>query len=159
MDGSVQRSRRRAVTGGIAGLATIVSEHRKAVSYDLLTLTGYQLSDIGRGLDWASLRAFLENVPADGALMRELHPELATWTTRAKSNAILADIFDALSAIDAHIVALGTGKAVKKPKPYPRPHGQKKQDDNVRHFGRGALPVNELEAWFERKRQEHASSS
>lgn len=158
MDGSLQRSRRRAVTGGIAGLATIVSEHRKAVSYDLLTLTGYQLSDIGRGLDWASLRAFLENVPADGALMRELHPELATWTTRAKTNAILADIFDALSAIDAHIIALGTGKAVKKPKPYPRPTG-KKQDDNVRHFGRGALPVNELEAWFERKRQANASSS
>ena len=86
--------------------------------------------------------------------MRDLHPEFAEWTTRAKTNAILADIFDILANINANLIAVGSGRPAKKPKPYPRP---KAKNENEKHIGRGALPPDELRAWFERKR--HAGSS
>lgn len=89
--------------------------------------------------------------------MRELHPEESAWTTRVKTNAILADIFDMLAQINANLVALGSGRVAKTPKPYPRP--VKRKPDNERHFGRGALPPDELRAWFEKKRAKNAGSS
>lgn len=89
--------------------------------------------------------------------MAELHPDHAAWATTTKTNAILADIFDMLAQLNANLVALGSGKPAKKPKPYKRP--TKKQPENERHFGRGALPPNELRAWFEEKRKQNAGSS
>ena len=89
--------------------------------------------------------------------MRELHPEESIWATTAKTNAILADIFDVLANINSNLVALGSGRPAKKPKPYPRP--VKRKDETERHFGRGALPANELREWFEKKRKEYARSS
>ena len=98
------------------------------------------------------MRTFMRHLPIDSAMGHELHPEYAPWATRAKTNAILADIFDVLSQINANLVAIGSHKPAKQPKPYPRP--QQKKPENVRHFGSGALPANELREWFERKRKE-----
>jgi hypothetical protein len=120
-------------------LAAFVREHREAVTYDLLTRTGYDLRDIGRGLSWSALDAFVRNTPPDGALMRELRPELAQWATLPKTNALLADIYDMLASINANLCAKGTGKKPKRPKPYPRP-GKNKA---TRHIGT-ALPIEEL---------------
>ena len=86
-------------------------------------------------------------------------PAEEVWSTREKTNRILADIFDILSQINANLIGLGEGKPAKKPKPYPRPWREKKNQDNEKHFGRGALPPGELREWFERKRAEHAGSS
>jgi hypothetical protein len=118
----------------------------------LLTRTGYQLSDLGGALEWTSMRTFLRHLPVDSAIGQELHPEYAAWASRTKTNVILADIFDQLAQINANLVAIGSGEAAKQPKPYPRP--QQKKPENVRHFGRGALPANELREWFEQKRKE-----
>jgi len=117
-----------------------------------LTATGYQLSDIGNGLDWTAMRTFMRHLHIDSATVQELHPEYALWASRAKTNLILADIFDVLAQINANLVAIGSRKPAKQPKPYPRP--QQKKPENVRHFGRGALPANELREWFEMKRKE-----
>lgn len=125
--------------GGIISLAEFVSEHREAVNYDLLTRTGYDLDSVGRGLSWSALDAFIRNTPPDGALMREMRPEIAQWSTVAKTNAILADIYDLLSAINANLCAKGSGKRPKRPKPYPRPGAM----SNQRKIGK-ALPVDEL---------------
>ena len=89
--------------------------------------------------------------------MWELHPETAAWSTRTKTNTILADIYDELAQINANLVALGTGRPAKTPKQYPRP--VKKDPENEKHIGSGALPPNELEKWMEEKRREHARSS
>ena len=75
----------------------------------------------------------------DSALFRELRPELAQWSTAAKTNALLADIFDVLSAINANLCAKGTGKKPKRPKPYPRP-GKKSTAKKVGT----PLPIEEL---------------
>ena len=83
----------------------------------------------------AALISFINYLPPDSALYREMNPrdELGVWPTRAKTNAILADLFDL-------IMAVNTKKGVK-PKEYPRP--KKKQT-----FGRDAVSVDEFwEFW------------
>lgn len=73
---------------------------------------------------------------------------MAAWTSRAKTNAILADIFDMLGQINSNLVAIGSHKPAKKPKSYPRP-GDKKD----KRFGKNALPADELDSWLARKRK------
>ena len=75
---------------------------------------------------------------------------MAYWSSRAKTNAILADIFDMLSQINANLVAVGSHKASKKPKAYPRPGDNNKREKKI---GKNALPVNELDSWLARKRK------
>jgi len=88
--------------------------------------------------------------------MWEIRPEMAAWSTRAKTNTILADIWEELAQINANLVALGTGRPARPTKPYPRP--VKKDPENEKHFGSGAMPPGELEKWMEEKRREHARS-
>lgn len=97
------------------------------------------MSDVGRGLSWAALDSFIKNTPPDGALVREIRPDLYQWSTIAKTNALLADIYDMLAIINSNLCAKGSGKKAKKPKPYPRPGKNK----NARKVGT-ALPVSEL---------------
>ena len=86
-----------------------------------------------------------------------MHPEFSAWASQAKTNGILADIYDVLTGIWYTLNQLG-GEKPNKPNPYPRPNA--KEPDNVKHFGKGGgLPPDELRAWFEKKRKENASSS
>lgn len=87
--------------------------------------------------------------------MAELNPEIHAWASTVKTNAILADIFDMLAMINANLTAIGSRRAAKKPKPYPRPG---KDDKDTRHFGSGALPVEDLHRWIEDKRNAGSST-
>lgn len=58
-----------------------------------------------------------------------------------------------LAMINANIVAIGSRRRSSKPKPYPRPKALNKQNEEVRHIGKDALPVDELEKWFEERRK------
>ena len=80
--------------------------------------------------------------------MADLHPEHAAWATTTKTNAILADIFDMLAQLNANVVALGSGRPAKKPKPYKRPGDKDKQ-----HIGKGALPISRMREWIESRRK------
>ena len=83
----------------------------------------------------------------DSALARDLG-KATGWESTLRTNMILADIFDMLQLINTNICAMGGGKR-KQIKPYPRPG---KDEDNKRHFGKGALPYDELKKWMEAKR-------
>ena len=85
--------------------------------------------------------------------MRELYPETAPWATTAKTNAILADIFDVLASINANLIAIATGKPAKHVNPYPRP-GNKQKNEDEQHVGSGALPAGELRNWFKERRRQ-----
>lgn len=143
----------RCQSGGIVSLAKVINDHREAISSDLFAITGHQLSDIGKSVSWGTLDTFLRHLPADSAFMRELYPESAPWATTAKTNAILADIFDVLSGINSNLVAIATGKPPREPKRYPRPGVKQQKNENERHFGSGALPAKDLRNWFEEKRR------
>ena len=82
-----------------------------------------------------------------------MNPKVAVWATQAKTNAILADIFDMLANINANLVAMGTGKRARKPKRYDRPLDT---NNTKRLGGKGALPHDELVEWIEERRRKHA---
>ena len=125
------------LSGGILSLVQIIEEHDRALEYDLMTRTGrtldeyLQMGAAGR----IALISFINYLPPDSALSQELNPkdETAAWFTTMKTNAILADIFDAF-------VAANTKKGTK-PKAYPRP--QAKQT-----IGNGAIPVSQFWDWW-----------
>ena len=56
-----------------------------------------------------------------------------------------------LAVINSNLCAKGSGKRPKMPKPYPRPWDDKKKQPEVTHFGKGALPPDELREWFKSK--------
>ena len=130
------------------GLAKFVEEHRGAIEYDLLRKTGHELDDVGSTLSWGALCSFVTNLEADSATAREIEPELSGWATAAKTNAILADIFDVLAAINANLKALGSGTRAKTPEKYPRP--QKKKKDKI---FTSSLPMAEMREWIEERRR------
>ena len=84
--------------------------------------------------------------------MYELNPDMYYWSTSAKTNAILADIYDRLADLNANLVALGSGKKAKMPTYYPRPGDKKKE---AKHIGRDALPLAEMDKWLEERRRKH----
>lgn len=127
-----------------------MKEHRKAIESDLMQ-RGFCLDDIGRSLPWSALNSFISNIGLDSALVKELEPEIADWGTVWKTNLLLADIFDILNIINANIVAIGSHKAAKQTKPYPRPGDEKKGE----HYGKGAVSVPELRKMFAGKRRKH----
>lgn len=104
-----------------------------------MTKTGNSIQNVGRGLDWSALISLIRNTAPDSALMRELHPDVYHWATLSKTNALLADIYDVLNAINANLCAKGTGKRAKRPKPYPRPVPSKTES----HIGT-PMPLDEL---------------
>ncbi len=135
-------------------LAMFVEDHREAIEYDLLTLTGHELADVGRTLSWGALASFLAYEQSGSALDRDINGDDSIWSAVIKTNGILADIYDQLAQINENLVAIGSKKKANPVKLYPRP-GIEPENENIRHFGKGALPVDELEAWFEMKRKEY----
>lgn len=114
----------------------------------MLSNTGYTIDDLGDGLGWEVFNDFLTNLGTQSALAKQVTPETSVWGSREKTNAILADIYDVLSAINYSLVKIGGGKP-KKPTPYPRPNDKKKQK-----FGnkKSSLPVNQMRDWVKNYR-------
>jgi hypothetical protein len=77
------------------------------------------------------------------ALARDLGKSTG-WENTLQTNILLADIYDLLQVINANL----RGGKRKRIKPYPRPN----RKGNDKKIGKGALPLNELEKWFEEKR-------
>lgn len=116
--------------------------------------TGYTLDDVGSTLSWSALGAFLHRVEPDGAIAHEIEPDIAAFSSRFKTNAILADIYDVLAQINANMVAGFSRKRTSKPKRYPRPG-----DNDKRRIGKDSLTVNELDSWFAKKKQQRGGGA
>jgi len=105
-----------------------------------MTRTGRTLSEyINMGAaGLVALISFIQNLPPDSALNRAMNPkdEVGAWYSPIKTNAILADLFDAFVAANT--------KHGKKPKEYPRPQKHKT-------IGYGAVPVSEFWDWWNKE--------
>lgn len=82
-----------------------------------------------------ALISFIKYMPIDSRLYEDMNPkdERPEWYGRAKTNMILADLFDAFLMVHR--------KKGTTPKPYPRP--QAKQG-----IGREAIPIGEFWEWW-----------
>ena len=99
------------------------------------TLTEYmEMGAAGK----VALISFIRYLPPDSALRLEMDPkdEYAAWYTTLKTNAILADIFDAYVSVHT--------KKGQKPKQYPRP----KERQSI---GREAIPISEFWDWWNKQ--------
>ena len=88
-----------------------------------------------------ALLSFIGYLPEDSALMREMDPKDETWkwTTTKQTNIILADLFDAFSAVHT--------KKGRAPYEYPRPNKNNR-------IGSGAIPVCEFWDWWNAQDEE-----
>lgn len=79
----------------------------------------------------------------DSATLRALKPEETKFASRLQTNAILADVFDAIAAF-AMMFAKAHGGKGKAPEPYPRPWA--KQD--VQKIGSDPIPIKDFNDWY-----------
>ena len=68
------------------------------------------------------------------------------WAGTLQTNAILADIYDALAAFNTSYVAANSKHKPKKPEQYPRPWAKKK----TKRIGRDAIPITQFDNWWKR---------
>lgn len=132
-----------------------MEEHHKALESDLMRC-GYELNDVGHSLSWGALHSFVRTLGPSSAVARDIDPEVHQWSTTANTNKILADIYDLLAQINANLVAVGSHKPSKKPKPYPRP-----KSNSGDKYGKGAVTVQELRKLYadkRKKRRKHGGS-
>lgn len=116
------------------------AEHREAIEADLIQ-QGLRLRWVGSdALTWYELYAVIKHLPRSSAYYRVLHPEEAEWELPAL---LLAEIADATRVANWQ---RGNGRRSDYPKPIPRPG----VEPDSKSYGKGALPVDELEAWLAR---------
>lgn len=106
-----------------------------------MTRTGRTLSEYMNmgAAGMVALLSFISNLGPDSALGRELDPkdEFGAWCTTAKTNAILADLFD--------VFVQANTKKGHRALEYPRP----KKHQTI---GDGAIPISEFWDWWDKKR-------
>lgn len=120
-------------------LVRMIENHDRAMEYDLMTRTGRTLAEYMNmgAAGKVALLSFMKYLPPDAELAKEMHPEYEEylpWMGTLKTNALIADLYDAF-------VAVHTEKG-KQPQLYPRPNNNKKK------IGRGAIPVSKFKDWF-----------
>lgn len=116
-----------------------------------MTKAHMRLSEVlgGERPDWDALKAFCSRLGPDSSLWQETHRkradrELSAWMSRAKTNAMLADLYDSVSWLAYAVARQGGGKP-KRPKPYPRPLSKSRGE---RVIGSSPVKVSEFEGWW-----------
>lgn len=89
---------------------------------------------------WGELVNFSNHLPFGSATFRALKPDEYNFSTDLQRSAILADIFDAISAL----IHAFSKKGSKKPKPYPRPW----TNDGEQRIGSDPIPISEFNTWY-----------
>lgn len=96
-----------------------------------------------------ALLHFVHYLDDSSALVAETGEQwrgLGGWSGRMQTNAILADIYDALAAFNTSYIAANSKHKPKKPEQYPRPWTKKK----TKRIGRDAIPITEFNNWWKR---------
>ena len=118
-----------------------------------MTRTRFTLDDLGGTLSWASLLHFVSNLDEHSAYVKKKDGhEVAAWSTRVKTNAILADIYDEIAMLNYFFLAANTPKNSPKPKlpkPYPRPGVDESSSSGTRKFGSKPIPVSQFDDWWD----------
>ena len=138
-------------SGGIVSLVLVMDKHASALDYDLMTRTGRSTAE------WAALGAtgivalahFVKQLDISSRTYAEMHDSawLSGWSMRIKTNALLADLFDAVNALRYAYVASVSKRKPDKPKPYPRPW-HKSRDKGTKHYGRDGIPIKDFKKWW-----------
>ena len=112
-----------------------------------MTTTRYTLQDVGGALSWGALSHFVQYLPRESALSREIRPlsDEELWANGNATAAILADIYDLLSQFNVNFCSVSSRKRSYAAKPYSRPWAK---DTGQRVLGSDPVPVSEFEDWW-----------
>lgn len=106
----------RAGSGGILGLALILTEYTGEVEADLQRFYALPLSDAYTGaLSWRRLLNLITHLPEDSALAQR---RVGPWNLSAQ---LLAAAVDELRVANWQRAQMGTKERIKPPKQIPRP--------------------------------------
>ena len=107
-----------------------------------MTLLGMPFEQAAYSFGWGNLRDFANNLPQTSATYRALYGETAAFGTNIKQSAILADIYDAITAFAYTYAKVHDGKG-NRPKPYPRPGADKGE-----RIGKDPIPIKDFNKWY-----------
>ncbi|MBQ9005363.1 MAG: hypothetical protein IJ092_03200 [Atopobiaceae bacterium] len=117
-----------------------------------MRMTRFTLDDLGGALSWRALLHFVRYLGGESALKREVDPpgEEEQWASGALVAPLLADVIDAINWFNWSFIAANSkkGRKPKRPKPVRRPWLTDEQL-GVRRVGRGGIPVQDFDAWWE----------
>lgn len=125
--------------------------HRRALESDMLTRLGLTLDDVPDVISWDALAAFAANLAEGSALFASMHRDEAAWASTIKTNVILADLYDSLTALRYEIALMNTPKGRRrpdKPVPYPRFWVKEKSGKGTKRYGRDPVPLSEFDRWW-----------
>ena len=141
---------RGADSGGIVGLANLVTEHGGALDYDLMTMTIYTIDDVGGRLPVGSLAHFVRHLPPESATMRELYPdeqEKILWSKGYATAQLVAALIDELRSFEYMYAKRNSRGGVRKPVPFETPWT--KPTKRVQHFGSDPIRIADFDEWFD----------
>ena len=90
---------------------------------------------------------FVRHLDSRSAVYRAQHPEEAAFASPLKQSAILADLFDAIRALEYTFVLANLKKGAAAPPP-PSKYKRPGVDDGVQRIGRDAIPIAEFNDWY-----------
>ena len=128
----------------------LIQKHESALDYDLQTRTGHTLGDyIDKGAaGMVALVHFVKHLTPDSALVQETGGlDAAEWASTFKTNAMLADVYDAIAWLNYSFIAANSKHKPKKPKPYPRPWLK----GETQKFGKEPVKISEFWNWWKSK--------
>ena len=109
-----------------------------------MAMLGTTLDAARAHFGWGAIADFVRHLPPGSATWRALNPEAAAFCSPLSLATISADVFDELALTRYTVAKLFSPVAPKKPRPYSRPW----DTSGDRHFGSGAIPVSEFDAWY-----------
>jgi hypothetical protein len=111
-----------------------------------MTMTGRTLQeylDMG-GPGMVALVHFAKCLGPGSMTKGKEHEGMGEWGQRFMTNALLADLYDAIQGLAWTTAAKGSKKRPKKPKPYPRPWLKAKKQK----FGKDPVPLSKFWDWW-----------
>ena len=117
-------------------------ETRGGLNADCMRYLGKTLAQAVAHFGWGAIIDFAAHLPQESATWLAVNSDRASFASRFGSSAILADIYDAISAL-AYMYAKRNGGTASKPKGYPRPWR-----DAGERFGSDPIPISDFDDWY-----------
>lgn len=127
----------------------MILKHTGELEYDLMTLTGFTLDDLGERLTYRALFSFIQNLPKTSALWKATHPndiDYALWESQEIVPQLLARLSDQISQLAWMYSSANTTKKQPKPKPLTRP-GVESAKEEV--YGKDPIPISQFNDWWD----------
>lgn len=113
-----------------------------------MTKAGATLAMVPATISWCALRSFVTHLDGTSALVAELNPEAAAWSSPLGIKAAIADLYDLVAAFRWEFCAANTPRNRTKPRK-PRPYARPGARDDVKRYGSDPIPLSEFDAWWD----------